>query len=50
MVKEKFLTWETYPKVFFAYLAGIILLTVGSSYYQCKHNQDYDKQAMRSKY
>ena len=41
------LDWDPFPKTFYAYLAGVIVLTMGSYYYQKTHDKD-DKKRSRS--
>lgn len=51
MAQQGFVDWNTFPKIFFAYLAGIFVLTVGTAVFQFKTNKDVDeKQTMRRKY
>jgi hypothetical protein len=42
MVKEGLVDWNTFPKVFFAYLAGIVVLTICTTIYQFKKNRGKD--------
>lgn len=39
MVKDKIIDWDTFPKIFFAYLAGIVILTIGTIVFQVKMNK-----------
>jgi hypothetical protein len=38
-IKAKVISWDTMPKTYLAYLAGIVLLFVISTVYQFKHNK-----------
>lgn len=38
------ITWDTMPKTYYAYLAGILVVFIGSSIYQFKHNEAREKQ------
>ena len=42
-LKSGALTWETFPKTFYAYFAGIIVLSGISFWYQRKHNKSEHK-------
>jgi len=44
MAKDGFIDWKTFPKVFYAYLAGIIILSVLSGVFQWKQNKDKEKE------
>jgi hypothetical protein len=37
------LTWDTFPKTFYAYLAGILILSITSFVYQVRHNRNAQK-------
>lgn len=39
MIKEGGLTWDDFPKAFFGYLAGILILSILSAIYQFKHGK-----------
>jgi len=43
MIESGILTWDNFPKAFFAYLAGIVVIFIASFYYQYKHNKSSDK-------
>lgn len=43
MIEKGILTWDNFPKAFFAYLAGIVVIFVASFYYQYKHDKKSDK-------
>ena len=43
-------TWETMNKAFYGYLAGILVLTILSIYYQVKHNKSAEANATQVKY
>jgi hypothetical protein len=47
MIESGVLTWDNFPKAFFAYLAGIVVIFVASFYYQYKHNKKSDKEKTR---
>ena len=37
------ITWDTFPKTFYAYFAGIVVLSIISFFYQRKHNRSEHK-------
>jgi hypothetical protein len=51
MVRDGLVDWSSFPKIFFAYLAGIVVLTIGTTIFQWKTNKNKEsKNEMRSKY
>jgi len=42
-LEAKVITWETMPKTYYAYLAGILVIFIASSVYQFKHNKTSEK-------
>ena len=47
MAKDGFIDWSTFPKAFYGYLAGIVILSVLSGIFQWKHNKEAEKQPKR---
>lgn len=47
LAKDGFVNWDTFPKVFYAYLAGILILSIGTGIFQWKQNKDNEKQPKR---
>jgi len=43
MVRDGLVDWSTFPKIFFAYLAGIFVLTIGTTVFQFKTNKNKDE-------
>ena len=48
MIEKGILTWDNFPKAFFAYLAGIVVIFVASFYYQYKHNKKSEKEKKKN--
>lgn len=55
MAQEGFVDWDTFPKVFYGYLAGILILWIGTATFQWKRNKDAgdlmnDNKGIKQKY
>lgn len=44
MAEDGFIDWKTFPKVFYAYLVGILILSIGTGIFQWKQNKENEKQ------
>lgn len=47
LAHRNLITWDTFPKTFYGYLAGILVLSVLSTIYQYRSNKDDEKSLKR---